>query len=283
MKSIVSFYTLLLSIVAFEPFSDYEDTCYNTQVVVHEDFTATVNQYKEPYNDKDLVLRDSKCWDLSKREVSTCFAAIISPWLESYLSKMKKGIDTLLGLNIRSPSAAEALRLLKRAHINGESVFTEYKRQKDPVCFVEDLKMYLSCYCDVDEIGKKFEELQVGMGIEPVGRKRKGSKGKGKERQSNEHSEDFTSVRWNKVNYLFNKTQALCIGLLWQEYEKGTKTPREKSIGEKIDSAADNFRLCHTFRNTHRNPKGKKSKAKMHPAWGKMIIRCGKGLYGLAD
>ncbi len=91
--------------------------------------------------------------------------------------------------------------------------------------------------------------------------------------EENIHSADFTSVIWNGTNYQFNKTQAECVKLLWQEYKKGALTLSEKTIGEEIGSDADNFRLIHVFRNH-------KSKG-LHPAWGRMIVKRSKGIYGL--
>jgi hypothetical protein len=88
----------------------------------------------------------------------------------------------------------------------------------------------------------------------------------------NWHNDDFTEVRWNGRRYKFDKQQqALSVGYLWNN-----KRAREKSIGEAIGSEADNFRLIHIFRQS-----GKK--AKMHPAWGTMIIADGKGIYALAE
>ncbi len=85
---------------------------------------------------------------------------------------------------------------------------------------------------------------------------------------NNKHSVDFTSVCWEGKEYQFKKTQARCVGLLWDNL-----TLSEKTIGEKIESDADHFRLQHVFRST----RGKG----MHPAWGKMIVRRGKGIFGL--
>lgn len=157
---------------------NYEDGCYYTQVIIHEDFTATVNQYKKgdeelppdeefPDFDKDLI-PESKCWNLPKREVLAHLAAIISPWFEDYLSKMKNGIDTLVKINVTCPTAIESLALLNLIYDRGKSVSTEFKQHKDPKSFVGDFEGYLSAYCDIDKIGARFEELQVRMGFEPV-------------------------------------------------------------------------------------------------------------------
>jgi hypothetical protein len=74
------------------------------------------------------------------------------------------------------------------------------------------------------------------------------------------HSEDFTSVVWDGIPFVFTKSQAAVVKLLWCEYEKGTWTLSEKTIGEGIGSSANNYRIIHTF------DKGK------HPAWGTLII-----------
>jgi hypothetical protein len=92
------------------------------------------------------------------------------------------------------------------------------------------------------------------------------------EKDENWHNDDFTEVRWNGKRYKFDKPQqALSVAYLWNN-----KRAREKSIGEAIGSEADNFRLIHIFRQS-----GKK--AKMHPAWGTMIVADGKGIYALAE
>jgi hypothetical protein len=70
--------------------------------------------------------------------------------------------------------------------------------------------------------------------------------------------------------------------LLWAEWEKGDFTLSEKTIGEKIISANDNYRLRHTFRVVATAKKGR-GKVTMHPAWGTMIVAGGKGLFRLAS
>ena len=93
-----------------------------------------------------------------------------------------------------------------------------------------------------------------------------------KSTDDNWHNNDFTEVLWNGKKYKFNTPQqTLAVEYLW-----ANKRAREKSIGEAIGSEADNFRLIHIFRQ-------KRKKAKMHPAWGKMIIPDGKGVYALAE
>jgi len=86
------------------------------------------------------------------------------------------------------------------------------------------------------------------------------------------HSEDFTSVKWFGQHYCFTKTQALCIRHLWTAWEKGGLGLSQATIGEKIGTASNRFRLLHVFRS---------KKEGQHPAWGKMIRTTGKGIYAL--
>ena len=87
-----------------------------------------------------------------------------------------------------------------------------------------------------------------------------------------EHSEDFTSIIWFGIRYEFNKTQAECVKLLWAEWEKGGLGLSEKTIGDKIGSANNRYRLAHTFR-----PKEGGS----HPTWRTMIQSVRKGIFAL--
>lgn len=89
------------------------------------------------------------------------------------------------------------------------------------------------------------------------------------------HSEDYTSVTWYGQEFGFNKTQAECVRLLWEAWKQGTPRLSEKTIGERIGSSADGYRLRHTFRQT------KDGKTKMHPAWENMIQPAGRGVFQL--
>jgi hypothetical protein len=86
------------------------------------------------------------------------------------------------------------------------------------------------------------------------------------------HSDDFTSVNWFGTVYHFNTTQADCIRLLWAEWERGGFGLSEMTIGDKIGSVSDRYRLAHTFR---------AKKGGCHPAWGTMIRKAGRGVYRL--
>ena len=91
-----------------------------------------------------------------------------------------------------------------------------------------------------------------------------------KTEDDNQHSDDFLSVKWYGQSYTFNKTQAQCIKVLWEEWEKGCPTISEKTIGDNIGSSCDNYRLVSTFR----------SNGNYHPAWNTMI-QGGRGKYRL--
>jgi hypothetical protein len=71
----------------------------------------------------------------------------------------------------------------------------------------------------------------------------------------------------------FNTTQALAIALLWKEWEAGGHGLNEATIGDKLESGSDRYRLAHTFRN----------RGAPHPAWGTMIVRVDRGVYALRE
>lgn len=82
------------------------------------------------------------------------------------------------------------------------------------------------------------------------------------------HSSDFTSVVWYGTHYAFSKgNQAESVRLLWIAWERGTPTLSQGTIGSRIGSNAEPFRLAHVFRD--------------HPAWGTMIRSPGKGVFEL--
>ncbi len=171
------------------------------------------------------------------------------------LNPRKATITILRELNIAFDNLAKTLRDVYDANISSDLTKT-----------CDDLL--------ARELGLYVRQLGRGKQSEDIDSSKKTDKAG--DTKKNTHSADFTSVCWNGENYQFNATQAECVKFLWQEHEKGTKTLREKTIGENIGSDNENFRLIHTFRD-------KKTKTKMHLAWGKMIISCGKGTYGLAD
>ncbi len=91
------------------------------------------------------------------------------------------------------------------------------------------------------------------------------------ERQATElssHSSDFTTVHWFGTDHIFNGgQQAKAVGRLWKEWEAGGHGISEKTIGEEIGSAGNNYRLAMTFRN--------------HRALGTMIVKLAAGIYAL--
>jgi len=76
------------------------------------------------------------------------------------------------------------------------------------------------------------------------------------------HSSDFRSVRWELRRFSFTPTQAACVRVLWEAWEKGTPELGQETI---LDQAGSNgSRLRDVF---------KSKKRKMHDAWGTMIVQ----------
>jgi hypothetical protein len=73
------------------------------------------------------------------------------------------------------------------------------------------------------------------------------------------HSKDFRSVRWYGDDYHFSPTQAACVKVMWEEWEKGTPDLGQETILEHPEVEAESKRLVDVF--------------KGHPAWGKMIVK----------
>ena len=97
------------------------------------------------------------------------------------------------------------------------------------------------------------------------------------------HSDDFTSVVWHGKSHSFTKTQARAVRILWENWERGTPTVGQETLGE-IVSGGDCFRLRNIFRIVDPKAKGRKKVSLIqHPAWGTMIVPCGKGLFKLSE
>lgn len=82
------------------------------------------------------------------------------------------------------------------------------------------------------------------------------------------HGDDFATVDWFGTRYTFGseyKRQA--VRVLWEAWENGGHGVRQTTIGDRIGSAAENFRMGATFRD--------------HPAYGRMIQGDGQGTYRL--
>ena len=88
-------------------------------------------------------------------------------------------------------------------------------------------------------------------------------------RSNTAHSPDFRSVRWFGTEFTFTTTQAACIKILWENWERGTPVISEVTILDEAGSSGD--RLRDVFR------KGK------HPAWGPLIKPAQKGAFQLAE
>ena len=85
------------------------------------------------------------------------------------------------------------------------------------------------------------------------------------------HSEDFSFVNWYGAEYEFNSSQARVIEMLWNEWKRHGLGLNEATIGDRLGSTAEHFRLKHTFR----------AKGRQHPAWDAMIHRSGSARYRL--
>lgn len=91
------------------------------------------------------------------------------------------------------------------------------------------------------------------------------------------HSLDFTSVEWFGHRYTFRPgQQAKAIELLWAEWVRGDFCLSEKTIGDRIGSSSDNFRLSLLFKGNH------DQRNLAHAAWGTMIIKVSAGVYKLS-
>lgn len=77
------------------------------------------------------------------------------------------------------------------------------------------------------------------------------------------HADDFSSVNWLGQQHTFTKSQASAVRMLWEAWERGLAGVRQTAIGGAVGSAANTYRLVHTFRN-HKT-------GKYHAAWGTMI------------
>ncbi len=280
---IVNFYNEAEEIAEVVLESNYEDTCYHTNITINDDLTATINQErKDNLTEKDFSpddyypmgidgISESKSWNLSKYEVSLQLTEIILPRFEEFLVKIQDGFDSLQKLKLGNSTSTEALGMFKHLYDVGVLFVTEFKKYKSSQQFFDDLKMYFSQYCDLSLVCGRIDEFKIRMGLEPVELNSKKDLLKKKQstiRDKNRwHNEDFTTVIWYGTEYQFNKTQARCIKYLWEN-----NSASENSIGEILDSAACNsYRLRDTFR----------SKTGYHCAWGKMIISAGKGCFKL--
>src|SRR5262249_51851747 len=82
------------------------------------------------------------------------------------------------------------------------------------------------------------------------------------------HSDDFRSARWYGTEYVFSPTQAACVRVLWEAWERGSPVVGQETVLDGAGSVGN--RLRDVFE------KGK------HPAWGVMIVSPRKGAFRLA-
>jgi hypothetical protein len=81
------------------------------------------------------------------------------------------------------------------------------------------------------------------------------------------HANDFRSVRWYGTEYIFTPTQAACVRVLWDAWERGSPVVGQDLILETAGSTG--ARLRDVF------DKGR------HPAWETMIVSPRKGAFRL--
>jgi hypothetical protein len=88
------------------------------------------------------------------------------------------------------------------------------------------------------------------------------------------HSVDFTEVNWHGKRYLFTRTQARAVEILWRAWETGNAAVSGKHIVTTLDLGASR-----TFTSVFRGSNGR------HDAWGTLIIPVKgiKGAYCLND
>lgn len=88
------------------------------------------------------------------------------------------------------------------------------------------------------------------------------------------HSADFRTVNWFGTQYVFTKTQAKCVEILWDAWLHGGQALNGTTILAKADTAGERFDAV--FR------KKQRGRSSIHPAMGTMIARIDKDLYRLA-
>jgi hypothetical protein len=81
----------------------------------------------------------------------------------------------------------------------------------------------------------------------------------GEKRSPARHSSDFRWVNWYGTDYMFTKTQAACIGVLWAAWKNDTPELDQQTVLTAPEVDAESKRLVDLF--------------KGHPAWGRMIVK----------
>lgn len=89
-----------------------------------------------------------------------------------------------------------------------------------------------------------------------------------------DHSSDFSTVNYGNAQFLFTRTQARVVKLLWEQMERGGHGLSQETIGDQIGSAAKKFEMRTLFR--VKSPDGRYAP---HPALGTMIKSDRKGLF----
>lgn len=202
---IVNFYNEAEEIAEVVLESNYEDTCYHTNITINDDLTATINQErKDNLTEKDFSpddyypmgidgISESKSWNLSKYEVSLQLTEIILPRFEEFLVKIKDGFKALQKLKLDNSTSTEVFGMLKHLHDVGVSLIAKFKKHESTLLFVRDLKIYFSDYCELTMLRRRIDEFKVRMGIEPVEQKSKKAK---KNVPKTEYSLPLPMTKW---------------------------------------------------------------------------------------
>jgi len=104
---------------------------------------------------------------------------------------------------------------------------------------------------------------------------------------STDHSPDFVSVRWGRELLIFNTRQAACVCVMWNEWKRGTPFLSQAFI---LENAYDTYKAetgldLEEVRSLEKSPRLRDvfkvgSKA-VHKAWGLMIVKQGRDVFGL--
>ena len=96
------------------------------------------------------------------------------------------------------------------------------------------------------------------------------------------HSPDFSTVRWGQETFTFTVRQAACVCVMWELFHDGTPFLKWDYI---LVNAADKYRektgLDSKQLNGLKNCPRMRDVFKNHEAWGTMILRRGRDLFGL--
>ncbi len=185
--SVDIFYEYILVSTQAEIAKIYDDDCYDTDVRIHEDLTATVEQFiKEGFSVEDLPadpyypfpreLSGYNSWTLKRQEVIKVHWIVIRRSLESYLEMLKNGISAIQDLEITNSTIIEACGMIELIYKRAKSIYTAFIEEfENPNIetvrdIAEDLKAYSVDYVNSEFI-KRFEELPFKFGFDNINEK----------------------------------------------------------------------------------------------------------------